>query len=181
MARGMAGTPERPATRPTGSAGTDGFANAGAGLGATAAAAGTGGASCGDGGSNGSPGTMAGGAGGAGGNSNSTPGNSGGGGGAGEFGGGGGGGCARAVDFAGSRRGRHELRVRFGRQSAFAQATASQAPSVTLVFTAPFEVTTASLPDGTVRMNYREGLTSANGMAPVTWQLTGGALPMGSS
>jgi hypothetical protein len=162
-----------------GSAGAGGFANAGPGLGGTTTAAGTGGASCGDGGSNGSAGATAGGAGGAGGNSNSTPGNSGGGGGAGEFGGGGGGGCARAVDFAGSGGGGTSFAAASVASPSFAQATASQAAAVTLVFTAPFEVTTASLPDGTVEDAYDQSVAAANGTTPYSWQLDGGALPDG--
>jgi hypothetical protein len=160
-----------------GSAGAGGFANAGAGDGATTTGPGNGGNSCGDGGSNGAAGATAGGAGGAGGNSNSTPGNSGGGGGAGEFGGGGGGGCARAVDFAGSGGGGTSFAAGSVGSPSFSQATASQAASVTLVFTAPFEVTTASLATGTFGDPYDQTLSADNGTAPYTWQLDGGSLP----
>jgi hypothetical protein len=162
-----------------GTAGTNGFANAGAGLGATTVAPGTGGASCGDGGSNGAGGATGGGGGGAGGNSNSTPGNSGGGGGAGWFGGGGGGGCARAVDFGGSGGGGTSHADASVASPSFSQATASQAASVILVFTAPFAVTTPSVSNGTVGVAYNQTLASANGTAPVDWSLSSGSLPDG--
>jgi putative Ig domain-containing protein/Big-like domain-containing protein len=162
-----------------GTNGANGFANAGAGTGATTTAPGTGGASCGDGGSNGSDGATGGGAGGAGGNSNSTPGNSGGGGGAGWNGGGGGGGCARAVDFAGSGGGGTSGAGGSVGSPSFSQASASQAASVTLVFTAPFEVTTTSLPAGSFSTAYDQSVAAVNGTAPYSWQLDGGALPDG--
>jgi hypothetical protein len=159
-----------------GTNGTDGFANATGGKGAITTGGGGGGTSCGDGGSNGTQGGFAGGPGG---NSNSTPGNSGGGGGAGGFGGGGGGGCARAVDFAGSGGGGTSLAESSVGNQSFTQATASQAASVTLVFTAPFEVTTTSLPDGTFDAAYSQSVSAANGTTAFSWQLDGGALPTG--
>jgi hypothetical protein len=61
----------------------------------------------------------------------------------------------------------------------FSQATASQAASVTLVFTAPFEVTTSSLSPGTVDVPYNQQLAADNGTGPITWQTDGGALPDG--
>ena len=159
-----------------GTNGADGFANAAGGKGATTTGGGGGGASCGDGGSNGTQGAFAGGPGG---NSNSTPGNSGGGGGAGVFGGGGGGGCARAVDFAGSGGGGTSFAETSVASPSFSQATANQAASVTLVFPAPFEVTTSSLSDAIVGVGYLQHLAAANGTTPITWQTDGGALPDG--
>jgi Bacterial Ig-like domain (group 3)/Putative Ig domain len=168
-----------------GTPGIGGFENAGGGDGATTTGPGNGGDSCGDGGSNGSPGASGGGAGGAGGNSNSVPGNSGGGGGAGEFGGGGGGGCAVAVDFGGSGGGGTSGAASSVTSTSFTQATSGEAASITLVFTAPFAVTTTSLPDGTFDQTYdlvfNQTLAAANGTAPYTWTIDGGSLPTGLS
>jgi hypothetical protein len=166
-----------------GTAGVGGFANANGGTGATTSGPGAGGTSCGDGGSNGSDGATGGGGGGAGGNSNSTPGNSGGGGGAGWNGGGGGGGCARAVDFAGSGGGGTSFVDPSLTAPSVAQASSSQPASATLVFTAPFAVTTASLPDATDGAPYSETLAAADGTTPYVWSLQpgSGSLPNGLS
>jgi hypothetical protein len=42
-----------------------------------------------------------------------------------------------------------------------------------------FDVTTSSLPDGTVGTGYDQFLAAANGQAPVTWQVITGTLPNG--
>jgi hypothetical protein len=164
-----------------GGQGTLGFAFAGGGGGATTTGPGGGGASCGDGGSDGSPGASAGGAGGAGGNANTNTGPSGGGGGAGWFGGGGGGGCASPVNCGGSGGGGTSGAASSVTSTSFTQATSSEAPSVTLTFTAPFEVTTSFLPNGLVDSSYDQTLAAANGTTPYTWQLDGGSLPDGLS
>ncbi|MDE1163385.1 MAG: putative Ig domain-containing protein [Acidobacteriaceae bacterium] len=44
---------------------------------------------------------------------------------------------------------------------------------------APLAITTASLPDGSVKNAYSQQLTSTGGQAPVTWSLTSGTLPAG--
>ena len=158
-----------------GTNGADGFANAAGGKGATTTGGGGGGASCGDGGSNGTQGAFAGGPGG---NSNSTPGNSGGGGGARVFGGGGGAAApGRSTSRAAAEAAPASPRPRW--PARLLAGDRDQAASVTLVFPAPFEVTTSSLSDAIVGVGYIQHLAAANGTTPITWQTDGGALPDG--
>jgi hypothetical protein len=162
-----------------GTAGTDGAHNAGGGGGATLTAPGAGGAAC-DGGGDGSPGAAAGGAGGDAGSANGIDGVSGGGGGAGWFGGGAGGGCSHANDDGGPGGGGSSHAGSSVSGVSFSQAAAGQAPSVTIAYIAPFTVTTASLPGGTVGVGYTATLDAAGGTTPFTWSLgSGSTLPVG--
>jgi hypothetical protein len=60
---------------------------------------------------------------------------------------------------------------------AFAQ-TGSRAYSVT-VNPSPLQITTSSLPGGTVSQSYSATLTSTGGTLPVTWSVSAGTLPAG--
>jgi hypothetical protein len=163
-----------------GSAGVGGRENGGGGDGATPTAAGSGGAGC-DGGGDGSPGAAAGGAGGNAGPANGIDGVSGGGGGAGWFGGGAGGGCSQANDSAGSGGGGSSHAAASVTGASFSQASAGQAPSVTIVYTI-LTITTTSVPAGTVGTAYSTTLAAAGGTTPLSWSLAqGSSLPDGLS
>jgi Bacterial Ig-like domain (group 3) len=179
---------------PAGNAGTTGDGGNGAssggrldgggGGGATSSTPGAGGAACigGDEGAPGATGATGGGAGGAGGDTDASDGAGGGGGGAGWFGGGGGGGCTDASDAGGSGGGGTSHAAPSVTGATFSQASAGQAPSVTLAYTyTVLAVTTTSLPAGTVGTSYSAALTAAAGTTPYSWSLAGGSLPDGLS
>jgi hypothetical protein len=58
--------------------------------------------------------------------------------------------------------------------------TATQALSI-LVNVTPLQITTTSLPSGTVGVSYSTSLQSSGGTPPVTWSVTVGSLPAGLS
>lgn len=55
--------------------------------------------------------------------------------------------------------------------------TETNSITITVEPTAPLAITTASLPDGTVGIDYSAQLQATGGVPPYTWQLTGGTLP----
>ncbi len=64
-----------------------------------------------------------------------------------------------------------------GETDALAIGTAAQV--TTYNFEPPFQVTTATLPSGTVKVAYTANLTAKGGNPPYTWSIVSGGLPTG--